>query len=90
MLCWFQMFGHLSFHIQTPFKAPHNQSMYFKTGSVRCRPLSFTSKISPRSEIRNENCENEMILDSFNGQKLKRKMTKVWGSRLCHSLDHIR
>jgi hypothetical protein len=51
--------------------------MYFKSGSVRCRPLSFTSKISPRSEIRNENCENELILDSFNGQKLKRKMTKV-------------
>jgi hypothetical protein len=24
MLCWFQMFQHLSFHIQTPFKAPHN------------------------------------------------------------------
>ncbi len=41
--------------------------MYFKTGSVRCRPLSFTSKISARSEIRNENCENELILDSFNG-----------------------
>jgi hypothetical protein len=51
--------------------------MYFNTGSVRCRPLSFTSKISPRSKIRNENCENELILDSFNGQKLKRKMTKV-------------
>jgi hypothetical protein len=75
-----------SFHIQTPFKAPHK---YFKTGSVRCRPLSFRSKISARSEIRNENCENELILDGFNGQKLKRKMSKVWGGRLCHFLDHI-
>jgi hypothetical protein len=63
--------------------------MYFNTGIVRCRPLSFKSKISPSSEIRNGNCENELILDSFNGEKLKRKMTKVWGGRSCHFLGHI-